>query len=323
MVWIWRTWRPLAKVEVAVTEFGIEKSVVEAAETMFKARRPAVCSSHSVRSADWVEVAVEVPKAERPVCESMEKKGLLLEEEAMWRMGALVVESPWRERRAKGVLVPIPTAVAEEEAIVAPETPQGVFKVSAVPETRNPGVPAKVMPSPADTEEVATEARVFLPVAYVSWFAESSEVVPMPEMVKFVPPTRKPAGAEKKMPVPAVTEEVATFARPLLEEKYGSDPTTASVEVVRPLHEIVEFEPPTRVPRDAKPLKGPEKERVVVAILKTPVLLPPYKRFPEVTSVEVERPYQVRVLLEPPTRYPGEKVEKGPDAESVVVATDW
>ena len=209
---------------VAVQVFGTERMVVLAAppatwfEAMVNADFPAACSSQMVSCA----FGLVVPKEDRPVCESMERKGVLFEEEAMWKMGVLLVESPCKEKSPHGEEVPMPTAVAVDEEMVEPDTPQGVFRVKELPPTMKPAVPEVVTPSPAESVEVPTEASVFLPVAYVSWFAVNSEVVPMPEMVKAVPPTNAPGGALKKMPVPAVMEVVATEEMAFAAEPYRS-----------------------------------------------------------------------------------------------------
>ena len=217
-VCIWSTWRPVARVVVLVKRLGTERMVVDAEFAIRNDAFPAACSSQMVT---WA-LGLVVPSVVLPVWESMERKGVAFEEEAMWRMGVFPVERPWMESKAQGEEVPMPTADAVEEEMTAPETPQGVFKVSAVPPTRNPAVPTEVMPRPAESVEVPTDAKVFLPVAYVSWFAESSEVVPKPEMVKEVPPTRAPGGALKKMPVPAVMVVVATEEMAFAAEPYKS-----------------------------------------------------------------------------------------------------
>ena len=115
MVWIPKTWSPVARVEVAVQVFGIERMVVELNppalwfETMLKASLPAACSSQMVSLADWVLVPVEVPKAARPSIPAIEKNGSLSEVEAMWRIGiAPFTLVPVIERKAKGEEDPIP-----------------------------------------------------------------------------------------------------------------------------------------------------------------------------------------------------------------------
>jgi hypothetical protein len=101
-------------VVVPVRRFGTERMVVEAAFTMLNALLPAVCSSQIVRSADWVVVAVEVPKALLPSMAAMEKNGVLFEEEATWKMAeptpvVKMLAFPSTERRDIGEVDPMPS----------------------------------------------------------------------------------------------------------------------------------------------------------------------------------------------------------------------
>lgn len=63
------------------------------------------------------------------------------------------------ENEAHGVLVAIPTFPSPLLLLLKmlfPAIVHGVFIVRAVPPTKAPGVPLKVMPVPAETDEVAT-----------------------------------------------------------------------------------------------------------------------------------------------------------------------
>jgi hypothetical protein len=106
---------------------------------------------------------------------------------------------------------------------------------------------------------------------------QMAEMTPVLVMVSAVPPTSAPAVPVNDMPVPVVTEEVATLAKVLALEKYGMLPTTAAVEVERPLN--------VNAPVDELYASGKVPERLVDDILLLNVVQSAAVRKPGTESV--------------------------------------
>ena len=98
-----------------------------------------------------------------------------------------------------------------------------------VPEMENGPEYVRVVVATPYTPEVPFETRMF--------DEAGCEVVARPVyvMVEFVPPTSAPKVPEVMNGPETASDEVATFAKVFGPEKYGMLPTTAAVEVERPL----------------------------------------------------------------------------------------
>src|SRR3990167_461782 len=182
----------------------------------------------------------------------------------------------------------MPTERTEVEAMVLPLTAHALLIVPDVV------MVPPVSPSPA-TIDVTVPLPLLLNVSQS--VSERHPVLLVSEAVQVIakaPPTAERPAVTVTPPL-ADTVPVATEATPPFVEAYRRLGAVISDVVARPLHVRVEFEPPTKNPSPAKPLKGAEAERVVVAT--EPIVFFPvaYTDCPAVSSVVVESPVKERV----------------------------